>query len=88
MNFFFSGWWIGLFLRSVSLEQGSAIAMNLDVASSQAEENGFSDIASTSGIDEEFREILQQTSLKLVDDHLVEFSEALRSKMVVSYLIL
>ncbi|XP_039128683.1 LOW QUALITY PROTEIN: probable NAD kinase 1, partial [Dioscorea cayenensis subsp. rotundata] len=50
-----------------------------DVASSQAEENGFSDIASTSGIDEEFREILQQTSLKLVDDHLVEFSEALRT---------
>ncbi|KAH7677008.1 NAD kinase protein [Dioscorea alata] len=65
---------------SVGLQiQGSAIAMNLDVASSQAEENGFSDIASTSGIEEEFREILQQTSLKLVDDHLVEFSEALRT---------
>ena len=70
------------------MEQGSANAMNLDVASSQAEENGFSDIASTSGIEEEVREILQQTSLKFVDDHLVEFSEALRCKMVVSYLIL
>ncbi|KAJ0978771.1 hypothetical protein J5N97_014245 [Dioscorea zingiberensis] len=59
--------------------KASSNAMNLNVACSQAEENGFSDLVPATGTEEEVREILQQTSLKLVDDHLVEFSEALRT---------
>ncbi|KAJ0978798.1 hypothetical protein J5N97_014272 [Dioscorea zingiberensis] len=66
-------------LGDIESNVASSNAMNLNVACSQAEENGFSDLVPATGTEEEVREILQQTSLKLVDDHLVEFSEALRT---------
>nr|XP_010938543.1 probable NAD kinase 1 [Elaeis guineensis] len=52
---------------------------NLDVACSHAEENGFLDLTPAFDSEKAIYEYLHQPPIRTSDDHLVEFSEALRT---------
>lgn len=65
------------------LEQDSAGKRNSSATCSQSEENGFAGSFHPLNPENVVQEYLLQPPIKAVDDHLVEFSEALRSKTMV-----
>lgn len=67
------------------MEQESAAKGNSSETCSQSEENGFADADSFRMLNSEnvVQEYLLQPPIRAIDDHLVEFSEALRSKTIV-----
>ena len=46
------------------------------------ESNGFSDLVAALDSEKAAHEFLQQPPVKATDDHLVEFAEAMRSKLI------
>lgn len=66
-------------LQEIRSDQVSADKVNHDVACSHLESNGFSDLVTALDSEKAANEFLLQPPIKAMDDHLVEFAEAMRT---------